>query len=236
MHIAICDDDATQTAHLQAILRKWSAAHGISISESTYPSAEAFLFSYEADQIIDILLLDIQMPGKNGIELAKELRRRADDMQIVFVTGLPDFVAEGYDVNALHYLMKPVDEAKLMQVLDKASAAIGQTTRSVLLESNGAVIKFIAREIMYVEAFAHSVRIEAASGSYEVRKSIGVLEKLLGGGFVRCHRSYLVGIRHISRITMAEVLLDDGRALPLSRGQYRAVNQTFIQFFKEGRP
>ena len=234
MHIAICDDDATQTAYLQAVLCKWSAAHGILISESTYPSAEALLFSYEADKTIDILLLDIQMPGKNGIELAKELRRCADDMQIVFVTGLPDFVAEGYDVNALHYLMKPVDEAKLMQVLDKAAAAIGQTTRSVLLESNGAIIKLIVREIMYVEAFAHSVRIETASGSYEARKSIGVLGKLLGDGFVRCHRSYLVGIRHISRITKTDVVLDSGRVLPLSRGCYQAVNQAFIRYFKEG--
>lgn len=159
-----------------------------------------------------------------------------ESVQIVFVTGYPDFIAEGYDVSALHYLMKPVSEAKLFEVLDKAAARLQKTGQApaLLVQTPEATERVPLGDILYIESFAHYVAIQTVSRRIEARANIGELEKSAGGGFARCHRSYIVGLRHVSRITRAEVVLDGGGAIPLSRRLYTKVNLAFIAYHKEG--
>lgn len=104
----------------------------IPVSVRTFPSGEAFLFHYAENRDYDILLLDVEMGKLSGIDLAKQIRTQNDHVQIVFITGYPDFMAEGYEVSALHYLMKPVKPEKLGDVLNRA-AALSQKERPYLL-------------------------------------------------------------------------------------------------------
>ena len=101
------------------------------------------------------MLLDIQMNAMNGLELAKRIRMQNSDMQIIFITGYPDFMSEGYDVSALHYLMKPVDEEKLIKVLAKAIQNLSKVSRSIFLASENGTVRIPVNEIMFVESFAH---------------------------------------------------------------------------------
>jgi len=232
--ISICDDEQVEIKYLTMLINKWAVANEHRVVIKTFESAEAFLFRYTEDKNTDILLLDIEMGKMNGVELAQHIRRDNESMQIVFITGFPDFMAQGYEVSALHYLMKSVREEKLFSVLDKACKSLSRAERVIILNINGEIIRISVSDILSVEAFAHAVTIETKGGLYHVKQSITEIEHQLGGGFIRCHRSYIVGLKHIKRITKAEVILDNNRALPLSRRSYDKVNQAFIQFFKGG--
>jgi DNA-binding LytR/AlgR family response regulator len=233
INFAICDDSITEIEYISKIVGKWARANGNTAAISTFESAESFLFHYADDKSFDILLLDIQMKNMNGVELAKQIRRDNDSVQIIFITGFPDFMAEGYEVSALHYLMKPVSEQKLFEVLDKACKRLGKSERTILLKAEGESVCVPVGSIVYIESFAHTVEVTTNKEKIKAGLSISDLEAELGDGFIRCHRSYIVGLKFIKRIRQSEVILDNDISIPLSRRLYNKVNQTFIRFFKE---
>lgn len=232
LHVAICDDEKTEIDYLEKLSKEWAALRKINAVVSVYTSAEAFLFAFEADKSFDILLLDIHMKEIDGITLAKRLRMDGGKMQIVFITGLPDFISEGYEVSALHYLMKPVHVEKLNAVLDKALDIIDKPEASIFVETADGTARLSLRDILYAEAFSHTTMIYMLDISFEVKISIGELEALLDESFFRCHRSYLVGLRYVRQIAKADVIMDNGKLIPLSRRRYNALNEAFIRYFR----
>lgn len=228
MKIAICDDESLQIKYLQELIDAWSKNRDETVRVQAFESAEAFLFAYAEDKDIDILLLDIQMKDMDGIELAKEIRKDNERLQIIFITGFSDYIAEGYDVSALHYLIKPVNEQKLMEVLDKAVARLNTSKRTILLKTGGVSMRISADDIYYAEAFSHYVTLHTKDGQENFNMRLSDMEKLLGEGFFRCHRSYIVGMKHVRRVTRYAMVLDTGREIPLSRALYDDANQAFI--------
>lgn len=235
INFAICDDEKTQTDYLSGLAREWAASGKNAARISVFDSAEAFMFAYEADKSFDVLLLDIQMKGVDGVTLAKRLRTGDSAIQIIFVTGLADFIGEGYEVSALHYLLKPVRREKLWEALDRAVAAIGRRDASVLTETAEGPVRLFVRDIQYAEAFAHTTTLHTSGGAIDARISISELEEALGEEFFRAHRSYVVGLRHIRQITKTEIAMDDGAKIPLSRRRYDMANRAFINYYKGGR-
>jgi Response regulator of the LytR/AlgR family len=233
MKIAICDDEIAERKYLGSLVTTWAKQSDNIAAVSTFESAEAFLFDYAEHKDYDILLLDIEMGGLSGVELAKQIRADNHSVQMIFITGFPDFIAEGYEVAALHYLMKPVSDKKLSEVLDRACANLCKIDRVILFNIDGESVRVTADKIMYAEAFAHSVVINTADSSFEARIPISEVERLLDNGFIRCHRSYIVGLKYIRRITKRDVILDNGKCVPLARSAYGKVNQAFISFYKE---
>ncbi|MDE7297424.1 MAG: LytTR family DNA-binding domain-containing protein, partial [Lachnospiraceae bacterium] len=150
--IAIVDDNEQDTKYVAALVRQWTEKAGHTAALSVFPSAEAFLFACEDEPGIDMLLLDIEMGAMNGVELAKKLRRADDPVQLVFITGFPDFIAEGYEVDALHYLMKPVAPEKLFAVLDKAASNIGRAEKRLCVTYDHKTDFVPLSQIYYVEA------------------------------------------------------------------------------------
>lgn len=230
--IAICDDEKAEAEYLRVLVDKWSAANKYNAAITTFESAEAFLFDYAGNKNYDIILLDIEMGKINGVELAKIIRKDNESVQIVFITGFPDFIAQGYEVSALNYLIKPVAEKKLSGVLDKAYKNLGKKERAVLFDINGESVRIPAGNIISAEAFAHSVEVTTTAEKFEIRQTTVETENLLGDGFIRCHRSYIVGLKYIKRITKTDVILDNGIVIPLSRRLYDGVNRAFIKYYK----
>jgi DNA-binding LytR/AlgR family response regulator len=230
LNIAICDDEKSQRDYLTVLVSKWAASEGLTCAASTYDSAEAYLFSREDANPADILLLDVQMKALDGVALAKKLRQADERVQIIFITGYPDYMAEGYEVSALHYLLKPVDEQKLRETLDRAVRLLSEKPRVITIQTGGGVVSVRADGIYYAEVFSHHVELHTEAETYRLSMSMKELEKLLGEGFFRCHRSYIAGLAHVRRVTRTAMLLDSGKELPLSRGLYDAANQAFIRF------
>ena len=118
LKISLCDDEPHQISQMKTLLHEWSTNNNTEIETHEYSSAEQFLFDYETNAC-DLLLLDIEMTGLNGMELAKSLRAKGDLLPIVFITGFSEYMSDGYDVEALHYLLKPVKKEKLFEVLNR---------------------------------------------------------------------------------------------------------------------
>jgi len=232
LNLAICDDESAEVEYLKMLVRKWGDEGGIDLCIQTFQSAENFLFIYAEDKSFDILLLDIQMKVLDGVKLAKIIRKENETIQIIFITGYPDFIADGYEVSALHYLIKPLSEAKLCGVLDRAQKNLIKLERSVLITVEGDHLRIPEGDILYCESIAHTTLIKAKEKIYEVRCSITEMEKILGDTFIRCHRSYIVSIRHIKRITKTDIILDNDIAIPLARRSYDEVYQAFIKYFR----
>lgn len=242
--IAICDDEPAEINYLSLNVRKWAKSNGIIIAVLLFSNAEALLTDYKNINP-DILLLDIQMPGLNGVELAEKIRGeyKNETVQIIFVTGYADYMSLGYEVAALHYLMKPVKEDKLFEVLDRALKKLNKIEKMTMFTSiDGENTPVLTNEIISVESFAHYSNITFLQNSkiskIKVKMPLSEIERTLdelGGDFIKCHRSYIVGLKHIKKITKTDVILDDDTAVPLSRRLYDNVNQAVIKYFMEGR-
>jgi len=229
--IAICDDKAEQAEYIKMLASKWAAKSGISINLEMFDSAENFKFAIVGGNIYDILLLDIEMGGQSGIELAKDLRKTGEKAIIIFITGFSEYMSEGYEVSALHYLIKPVKEEKFFEVLDKAMKSLEKEPEFLALEINRKNTIITLRDIIYIESSLNYVVINTASERYKVKISLTEIEDKLGGGFFRCTRSFIVGLRHVRIITKKEVILTTGASVPLGRGLYEHINDAFIKYF-----
>jgi len=226
--IAICDDEQNQIEYLTSLVTSWSAHAGHSCEIRTFASAEAFLFEYEEDKAYDILLLDVEMKNMNGIELAKRIRKDNNRAEIIFITSHFEFVGEGYEVDALHYLIKPISAEKLTQVLTKAAEKLSVEPPSVVISSDGEIVKLYESDILYAESYLHYVTIHTKDKEYKIKENISVFESKLSDDFYRIHRSYLVSLKHITRISRTSVNVGNTE-LPLSRGKYDDINRAFIE-------
>lgn len=226
--IAICDDEQDQAEAISSVVSAWGRQNGCACSVDIFHSAEAFLFAYEDDRAYDILLLDIEMKHMTGLDLAKRLRRDDSRAEIIFITSHFEFIGEGYEVDALHYLVKPVSESKLMQVLTRAAEKLSAEAPSLVIHWDGGTVRLYESDILYVESFLHYIVIHTKDHEYKIRESIAAFEQKLSDDFYRIHRSYLVSLKHITRISRTSVCIGN-LELPLSRGKYDAVNRAFIE-------
>lgn len=232
LNIAICDDELIEIEYLTSLVQEWAKANKTSVNISGFVSAEAFLFKYEEDKSFDILLLDIQMKAMDGIELAEKIRETNNSVQIVFITGFSDYISKGYDVSALHYLIKPVEKEKLSEVLSKACDNLKKEEKFILLSVDNESFKINLKDIIYIEAFGHSSCVACENKEYNTKLSISDISKILDNSFVQCHRSYIANLQHISRITKTDAVFDNGKSVPVSRRMYNDVNKSFINFYR----
>ena len=156
INIAVCDDEKSQLEYLSDIIKKWSDIMNKPCVLSLFESAEEFWFEYGKNRF-DIAVLDIQMSGQNGMELAKELRKLNDKISIIFVTGISDYIGEGYNVYAVNYLLKPIDENKLFEALSAASERNNTSdNKKIVLEIDGETIAIYEDEICQMSPFVWS--------------------------------------------------------------------------------
>lgn len=195
---------------------------------SALPRRMPFFFRYAEDKSFDLLLLDVEMPGTDGVTLAKTVRQENEAVQIVFITGYSDYIAEGYDVAALHYLVKPVSREKLFAVLDRAWEKHRRNARCLNLELSGELVRLPLYEVRYLDVHQNYVTVHAKQ-DYTVKRTLGEFEAQLDEGFLRVGRGMILNLKQIRRVTKKEVVLADGTALPLPRGAYEPLNRAIIE-------
>lgn len=226
--IAICDDNSADAKYVLTLLKKWADMKKTEARAEYFSSAEAFLFRYAEDKGFDILLLDIEMGETDGVTLAKEIRRENQAVQIIFITGYSEYIAEGYEVAALHYLIKPLNEGKLYEVLDRAVQRLALNERYLSLTLSGETVRIPMREISYLEVRQNYVTVHARD-EYTVKRTLGEFEELLDERFFRTGRAFIVNLSYISRVTRTDVYLLGGIVLPLPRGAYEPLNRAIIR-------
>lgn len=228
--IGICDDDAAQREYLAGIAAQWAEKRRCLIEVKQYADAENFLFEYSEEKDFDILLLDIEMPGVSGIELAKTVRRENAAVQIIFVTGYYEYFGDGFDVSALHYLIKPVDAGKLLPVLDRAAGNLNHRQRCVLVSTPDADVKLSLADIIYAEAENVYVIVHTVRGNYRTRSTLAKFAQQLDETFFKVHRSYVAGLKYIVKITRDGLTMTNGDQIPISRGLYDQIHAALIKY------
>lgn len=230
LKIAICDDEPKQIDSLTTLISYWRSINNYTCAIDTFPSAESFLFVYSEEQNWDILLLDIEMGSMNGVELAKKIRENNYSIQIIFITGYSDYISEGYEVSALHYLMKPVDREKLFRTLDRAYENSLRYMQYLTLKLPDSTVRVPFSEIRYLEVRQNYVTVHA-DREYTVKHPLREFENQLApdDSFFRVGRSYIVNLRCIRQVIKKEILLLDGTIIPLPRGMYEPLNREIIR-------
>ena len=226
-HVAICDDSVNDAEFVKTILLSWANERMHEVRADVFPSAESFMFEYDENKRYDILLLDIEMGRMDGVTMARHVRAENKAVQIVFITGYSDYIAEGYDVEALHYLMKPVNREKLYNVLDRAVEKLELSERCLNLELSGEMMRIPVYEILYLDVNRNYVTIHADK-DYTVKRTLAEFEAELGSGFSRIGRAMIVNLKHIRRVRKTELHLSNGVVLPLPRGAYEPLNRAII--------
>jgi len=167
------------------------------------------------------------MEKMDGVTLARTIRKENETVQIIFITGYSEYIAEGYEVAALHYLMKPVREEKLKEVLNRAKEKLKKNERVLNVEIAGEMVRIPCYEIRYLEVRQNYVTIHGKE-EYTVKRTLGEFEQELDERFFRVGRSYILNLTCISRVTKSTVFLADGTEIPLPRGQYEPLNRAII--------
>ena len=229
-NIAICDDVRSDSDYTKSLVRSWAELSEYTVNIDSYSSAEAFLFAYEENKQYDILIFDIEMEGINGVELAKKVRENNREVPIIFITGFDDYISDGYDVEALHYILKPVDRDKLNKVLDRACEKLRKNEQAIFFDLPDGMVRIPLYEIRYIEVRSNYITVHGVT-EISAKTTLSAVEKELDSGFFRVGRSFIVNMRYIRKITKTEVILEGGVSVPLSRGLYEPLNRAFINHF-----
>ena len=227
--IAICDDESSVIEYVSSIVTDWGSQSGHTVILRTFSSAESFLFSYEDENDYDILLLDIEMGKMDGVSLAKTIRKKNETVQIVFITGYSEYISEGYEVAALHYLMKPVKPEKLFEVLNRATEKLEKNERMLTLTLSGEMVRIPLHEIAYIDVNGNYITLHGKE-DYTAKKTLGDIQKELDDRFFKVGRSCIVNLNMVQRVTKTDCYLSNGSSLPLPRGAYESLNRAIISF------
>ncbi len=231
IHIAICDDEKHMVDHIKALVSDFFRKKNREIHLRTFLSGKELL-SYNGQ--IDILFLDVQMKGMDGMETARKLR--ADQFRgiLIFITVLKEMVFQSFEVQAYDYLVKPVDEKQFEKTMERLYVSMQNTGEDSLLVQKGYEGRIILKdEIVFCEVIDRKIYLNLASSEVvDYYERIENLETKLDSHFFRCHRSYLINLKHLKGYKNGTACMDNGREIPVSRLRSKEFSGIVLQYMK----
>ena len=233
MRIAICDDEK----NIRELI-------GNKITKQ-YPEAEIVFFSSGEELLLsnwqmDILFLDIQMSGRNGMEIAKELRLKDKNMIIIFVTAVEEYVFQAFDIGAFHYIVKPIDDTKFADVIHRAVNELNSQTQNrkeseekyLMIHNGGVHTKIEIEDIVYAEVFNRKVVIHKTDETIEYYGKMSALEALAGDSFFRPHRAYLINFKYVEKYDANTIYLEKGSVL-MAKQKYPEFVKKYMKYIQK---
>ena len=230
LHIAIVDDEPSVCDFLrqgtQSVLDNASLEGNISV----FNSAEAFLAS--SAQPFHLVLLDIQMQGMDGMACAEMLRQRDSNVVIIFITSMVQYAVQGYLVEALDYIVKPVTEAQLQLSLGRALRKLqDRQPHTVAFRAGGVITPVSVEDVLYVEAVNHSAIAHTVRGEIPCGMTLSAVENLLAPyHFHRCHAAFLINLAKVERVQANDVVVA-GVTVPVSKHRRKAMMQAITAWW-----
>lgn len=231
MYLAVCDDQANELDILKSLLDRWQSERRTVLRYKTFRSA-AELLDTAGRESFTLYLLDVMMPGTDGLAAAREIRSFDDAADIVFLTASPEFAYESYGVRALDYLLKPIRAEKLFPILDRLSLREQKPQEGLTLKCGASLIRVPFSHLAYVEVSGKRLYFNLTDGS--VREVFGTLKEygpllLDRPEFAQVHRSYIVNMLQAAELSPAGIRTFSGKELPVSRLLYPQVQKDYLK-------
>lgn len=228
--MAIVEDELDQLEQLCSYARKYQAVSGNELSVRTYTDGDELIDDFRPGKF-NILLMDIQMKRIDGMTAAKKVRAHDENVIIMFITNIVQYAVKGYSVQALDFIVKPIDYDAFAQKLDLAICQVHKrdtTTVCIKLLSGFSIFKL--DEILCVEIISRKLFIHTIDNSYQCNETLqGIEEKLHDERFYRCHVAYLVNLQHVRQIENSDLLIAN-RRLPISRHRHKGLMDALTKY------
>lgn len=236
IHVAIMDDEQIFCEALTDKLRQWSKDTGNLVEITVFQNSDDFLEAFESECVFEAVFLDIKMENSsfNGMEVAHRIRTINENVAIIFLTSIPDYMSEGYCVEAIRYLLKPVNSDDLAECMERVMRKIHSAlNQSFMLKQRDRIIQIPYQDILYFSGSRNNIEIYTKDATYRQGQSqkLKDLEKSLPPQFVHCHRSLIVNIENVDAIIKKNVVLRNQDQLPVSDTYSAALQSRYLQYF-----
>lgn len=231
--IAICEDEAVFRQEQETICRKICNNLNLEYEITVFETGIDFMKAHSSGARYDLLLLDIVMDNLSGMELAHKLREQGSDIAIIFITANPDYAIQGYDVKALHYLMKPLDNKVLCKVIE--SDYKHRFSQNYLLVKSGTQnLRLLLKDIICLETVGRHVTITTLHGELNIpAKLTNLLESLPKKHFYRCHVGFVINLGNIKTLSRTDAVAVNGKLIPINRTYLKDVEKAFFKLIWE---
>lgn len=230
MYLALCDDQPQELESLLQLLQRWQEEHGTPLQYKTFRSAAELLHAAEKERFT-LYLLDVMMPGMDGMAAAREIRAFDETADIVFLTSSPDFAYASYGVHASDYLLKPIRADKLFPVLDRLRQRSRDPQDDLLLKSGATLIRVPVSQLTYVEVMSKHLYYHLSNETvHQIPGTLKQCEPLLLSRpeFRQIHRSYIVNLLQVVELSPTDVKTISGKRLPVSRKLYPELQKDYV--------
>lgn len=237
MYLAVCDDKKEELERVLSLLDTWQESRNASPRRQVFQSAIELLESARQERFT-LYLLDVMMPGMDGLECAREIRRFDDAAEIVFLSTSPGFAYESYGVRAFNYLLKPVERERLFSLLDQLYLREQLPQDALTLKTGTTIVRVPYAQVSYAEVIGKHVYFHLVDG--DVREVVGSLrdfEALLlpRAEFMRVHRSYIVNMLQVEELSSDHIRTFSGKTVPVSRLLYPQLQKDYMALLFEQR-
>lgn len=230
MKIIICDDQKSEYLQLRELLDKYCKERYFDLDVQYFSSGKELIESQIEE--VDLFFLDVEMPGLNGIETGKEIRKRNKNCEIVFVTNYIQYALQGYEVQAFRYLLKPIDGNHFTEIADHLFEKIRKSSSFIQIKGRSDTKRVLIGDIVYAETSQRHLLIHTKNQRIDCYQTMEKLEESLSQhGFYRCHHAYLVSMEEIAQIKGNDAVLKDGTVIPISKAKKKQFKQVLTDYW-----
>lgn len=235
IHIAICDDSKQERQILAALFKRYQKLHATPLQIHIFQNGFSLLDAIDQGKRFDITILDILMPGENGIEIARNIRASGTDTEIIFLTSSPEYAVDSYEVKAQNYLLKPITEEKFFASIDSILAELDKkdTASFIIYTTEKQYSRIRVSSLVYGEVTHRTITLHLADQTMiSAVMTFTEFQDILKAypDFIYPHRSYAVNMNYIQYVTKSDIILTDGQKIPLSRNNYTKISEQFLNF------
>ena len=235
IHIAICDDSKQERQILAALFKRYQELHATPLQIHIFQNGFSLLDAIDQGKRFDITILDILMPGENGIEIARNIRASGTDTEIIFLTSSPEYAVDSYEVKAQNYLLKPVTEEKFFASMDSILGELDEkdTASFIIYTTEKQYSRIRVSSLVYGEVTHRTITLHLADQTMiSAVMTFTEFQDILKAypDFIYPHRSYAVNMNYIQYVTKSDIILTDGQKIPLSRNNYTKISEQFLNF------